>query len=65
MCLEYILGSSRKTLTKVRMSTVTEPSKVRVITMGTAPYRVILDLVAKICSEVLKKAFDSSFSGMS
>jgi hypothetical protein len=34
------------------------------VTKGRIALKVVLDLVNKLCSEVLKKAFPSSYSGM-
>jgi len=43
---------------------VKEPSKARSITKGQTCTRIVVDVVSKICHEVLKKAFPSSYSGM-
>jgi len=46
------------------MVSANEPAKSRTVTKGPAPCKFIFDLVSKLCSDPLKKAFPSSHSGM-
>lgn len=43
---------------------VREPGKARSVTKGPAHVKVLLDIVSKLCADVLAKAFPSSNSGM-
>lgn len=62
--LGRIINSPSERLTKVSMVTISEPKKVRTVTKGPVEMKIVLDVVNKICSYVLKKAFKSSYGGL-
>jgi len=46
------------------MVMIAEPKKYRTVTKGLVEMKIVLDLVNKICSNVLKKVFPSSYGGL-
>jgi hypothetical protein len=64
LCFEIIRKYTIEELREVHLCVVAEPGKGRSVTKGMAAVKLILDVVSKICSTVLAKAFHSSYSGM-
>jgi hypothetical protein len=63
-CLEEVLESDPKEMSKVFTTVVKEPAKARTVTKGRAALKIVLDAINKIVSYPLKK-IRSSKSGMS
>jgi hypothetical protein len=63
-CLDTVLKSSPSNLRKAALVMISEPGKARTVTKASAPLKVVLDVINKICSYPLSK-IESSMSGMS
>jgi hypothetical protein len=63
-CLDQVLRIPREERRVAFLTVVKEPGKARSVTKARACLKVVLDLVAKICAEPLKKGIRSSHSGM-
>jgi len=63
-CLDQTLRTPLEKLRMAFLTVVKEPGKARSVTKARACLKIVLDLVNKLCSDVLKKAFRSSHSGM-
>jgi len=63
-CLEEVLATPPELLRTAYALVVKEPGKGRTVTKGPACLKIVLDVVSKIVSRSLTKAFESSRSGM-
>ena len=63
-CIYHVIRTPQEELTKSFLTVVKEPSKARSVTKGPICFKIIMDLINRICSDVLKKSFPSSYSGM-
>jgi hypothetical protein len=64
VAVHTILTTEPDELARVGVVTVDEPGKSRTVTKPMTAIKILFDVVAKVCSRVLKRAFPSSHSGM-
>jgi hypothetical protein len=57
---EIMKCKSKEEFNMVYLCVVSDPAKARSVTKPTAALKVVLDLVSKVCANVLGKAFKSS-----
>lgn len=64
VCIHIVLTTPLVELGKVQVVTVNEPGKARTVTKSATALKIVFDVVSKICSRALKRAFPSSYAGM-
>jgi len=64
MCLDWILTHKHDYVTQTKALGLDDPSKNRIITLGSACEKVYLDVWSHMICSVISRAFPSSASGM-